>query len=63
MNVKFLTIIASGIGLVLATASLLHVGEAVAALFDARPLLRRMFSIVLVLGGFAVFQLTEKLAR
>jgi len=43
---------------VFATASLLHLGAALAALLDARPLLRRGFSIVLVLAGFAGFQLS-----
>jgi hypothetical protein len=43
---------------VFATASLLHLGAALAALFDARPLLRRAFSVLLVLVGFAGFQLS-----
>ena len=41
-----------------ATAGLLHLGSAVGAAFDARPLLRRGFSVVLVLAGFAGFQLS-----
>jgi hypothetical protein len=46
---------------VFATASLLHLGAAVGALFDSRPVLRRMFSVVLLLGGFAGFQLSARL--
>jgi len=46
---------------VVATTSLLHLGSAVAALFDSRPLLRRMFSVALLLAGFAGFQLSAKL--
>ncbi len=41
-----------------ATVGVLHLGAAVAAMFDARPLLRRGFSILLVLAGFIGFQLS-----
>jgi len=44
-----------------ATASLLHLGAAFAALFDSRPLLRRLFSVALLLVGFAGFQLSVAL--
>jgi len=46
---------------VFATASILHLGAAVAALFDSRPLLRRMFSVALLLAGFAGFELSAKM--
>jgi hypothetical protein len=46
---------------VFATASILHLGAAVAALFDSRPFLRRMFSVALLLAGFAGFQLSAKM--
>jgi len=41
-----------------ATVGVLHLGAAVAAMFDARPLLRRGFSVLLVLAGFVGFQLS-----
>jgi hypothetical protein len=41
-----------------ATVGVLHFGAALAALFDARPLLRRGFSIALLLAGFVGFQLS-----
>ena len=41
-----------------ATVGLLHFGAALAAAFDARPLLRRGLTIALVLLGFAAFQLS-----
>ena len=41
-----------------ATVGVLHLGAAVAAMFDARPLLRRGFSILLVLAGVIGFQLS-----
>jgi hypothetical protein len=44
-----------------ATASALHFGAAVAALFDARPVLRRGFSVLLLLAGFIGFQLSVSL--
>lgn len=44
-----------------ATASLLHLGAALAALFDSRPSLRRLFSVALLLAGFAGFQLSVAL--
>jgi hypothetical protein len=46
---------------VLATTSVLHLAATVAALFDSRPALRRLFSVALLLAGFAGFQLTAKL--
>lgn len=42
---------------VLATVGVLHLGAAVGAAFDARPMLRRTLSIVLAFAGFAGFQL------
>jgi hypothetical protein len=39
-----------------ATVGALHLGSSVAAFFDARPILRRGFSIVIVLGGVLAFQ-------
>src|SRR5439155_1040078 len=42
-------------------ASLLHLGAAFAALFDSRPSLRRLFSVALLLAGFAGFQLSVAL--
>ncbi|HET7788862.1 MAG TPA: hypothetical protein VFL36_23000 [Myxococcales bacterium] len=39
-----------------ATVGALHLGSAVAAFFDARPMLRRGFSIAIVLGGVLAFQ-------
>ncbi|HET9751744.1 MAG TPA: hypothetical protein VFP52_02235, partial [Myxococcales bacterium] len=39
-----------------ATVGALHLGSAVAAFFDARPILRRTFSIAIVLGGVVAFQ-------
>ena len=44
-----------------ATVGVLHLGAAVAAAFDARPLLRRGLTVALVLGGFAAFQLSVAL--
>lgn len=41
-----------------AVVGLLHLGAAVAALLDARPVLRRAFSVVLLLAGFVGFQLS-----
>ena len=41
-----------------ATIGILHLGSAVAALLDARPLFRRTFSVALLLAGFAGFQLS-----
>ncbi len=41
-----------------ATVGVLHAGAALGAAFDARPLLRRGFSIALVIAGFAGFQLS-----
>ena len=41
-----------------ATVGLLHLGAAIGAVFDARPMLRRGFSIALLLAGFAGFQLS-----
>jgi hypothetical protein len=41
-----------------ATIGVLHLGAAIAALFEARPLLRRGFSIALLLTGFVGFQLS-----
>jgi hypothetical protein len=41
-----------------ATVGVLHLGSALGAAFDARPLLRRGFSVVLLLAGFAGFQLS-----
>ncbi|HZR09496.1 MAG TPA: hypothetical protein VFA79_13015 [Myxococcales bacterium] len=41
-----------------AVVGVLHLGAALAALFDARPILRRTFSVVLLLAGFAGFQLS-----
>ena len=45
-------------GAVWAVAGLLHLGGAVAGAFDARPFLRRGFSVVLVFAGFSAFQLS-----
>src|SRR2546428_32646 len=50
-------LIAAGLA-VWATASLLHFGAAFAALFDSRPLFPRLFSVALLLPGFAGFQLS-----
>jgi hypothetical protein len=44
-----------------ATAGVLHLGSAVGALFDSRPVLRRGFTVALLLGGFAGFQLSVAL--
>ncbi|HZX97827.1 MAG TPA: hypothetical protein VFE90_25140 [Myxococcales bacterium] len=44
-----------------ATAGLLHLGAAIAALFDARPALRRGFSVVLLIAGVVGFQLSVAL--
>jgi hypothetical protein len=41
-----------------ATVGVLHLGAAIGAAFDARPLLRRGFSIALFIAGFAAFQLS-----
>lgn len=41
-----------------ATVGVLHFGAAVAAAFDARPMLRRGLTVSLVLLGFAAFQLS-----
>jgi hypothetical protein len=41
-----------------ALVGLLHLGGAVAALLDARPALRRTFSVLLLLAGFIGFQLS-----
>lgn len=46
-----------------ATIGLLHLGSAVAALFDSRPVLRRGFTVALLLAGFAAFQLSVALPR
>ncbi len=44
-----------------ATVGLLHLGGAVGAMFEARPALRRAFSVVLLLGGIVGFQLSVAL--
>src|SRR5205823_4933646 len=41
-----------------ATVGVLHLGAALGAVFDARPVLRRGFSVALLLAGFAGFQLS-----
>ena len=41
-----------------ATAGVLHFGAALAAAFDARPMLRRGLTVALVMAGFAAFQLS-----
>jgi hypothetical protein len=41
-----------------ATVGVLHLGSAIGAAFDARPMLRRGFSVVLLLAGFGGFQLS-----
>ena len=43
---------------VFSVVGLLHLGAAASSLFESRPLLRRGFSIGLLLSGFAAFQLT-----
>jgi len=43
---------------VFCTAGILHLAAAAAALLDARPLLRRGFSVLLLLAGIAGFQLS-----
>lgn len=43
---------------IFATVGLLHLGAAIGAAFDARPMLRRGFSVALLLVGFASFQLS-----
>jgi len=44
-----------------ATVGLLHLGAAIGALFDSRPVLRRGFTVALLLAGFAGFQLSVAL--
>jgi hypothetical protein len=44
-----------------ATVGVLHLGSSVAALFDARPLLRRGLSVALLLAGLIGFQLSISL--
>ncbi|MFN2548227.1 MAG: hypothetical protein ABR567_12395 [Myxococcales bacterium] len=41
-----------------ATVGVLHLGAALGAVFDSRPVLRRGFSVALLLAGFAGFQLS-----
>lgn len=55
---SFAALLASEVLAVWATAGLLHLGAALGALFDSRPFLRRGFSVVLLLTGFAGFQLS-----
>ena len=40
------------------TVGVLHLGSALAAVFDARPMWRRLFSVALLLAGFIGFQLS-----
>jgi len=46
---------------VFCTVGVLHFASALAALLDARPLLRRGFSVLLLLAGIAAFQLSVAL--
>lgn len=41
-----------------ATVGVLHLGSALGAFFDARPMLRRGFSVALLIAGFGGFQLS-----
>jgi ABC-2 type transport system permease protein len=43
---------------VISVVGLLHLAAALAATFDARPFLRRGFSVVLLFAGFAAFELS-----
>ena len=51
-------LIAAELFAVWATVGVLHLGSAIGAAFDARPVLRRGFSVVLLLAGFGGFQLS-----
>jgi hypothetical protein len=51
-------LIAAEVMAVWATVGVLHLGSALGAVFDARPMLRRGFSVALLLVGFGGFQLS-----